>query len=110
MTFPIGVSTTWVERVRNGTDSMGNDVWTTTETVVMAQAFDPGVSTELVQGQDVVTTQPTVYYPPGTVPAAVDQIRIGSATYEVDGAAAAPQSPFTGWKPGVVVKLRRVTG
>ena len=110
MTFPFGISTTWVERVKGPPDSFGNDTWTTVETVVPAQAFDPGVSVEQIQGQDLVITQPTVYYPPGTVPASVDAIRIDGATYEVDGSPNAPQSPFTGVKPGVVVRLRKATG
>lgn len=110
MTYPFGPTTTWVQRIKSGTDSLGNDVWTTTETDVKAQWFDPGISSELVQGQDVVTTQPSVGYPPGTAVQAIDAIRIDGVTYEVDGSPNAYQNAITGRNYGVVVKLRVVTG
>jgi hypothetical protein len=105
------IATTVTKRVKSGTDSLGNDVWTTTSVPLLAQAFDPGVSLEQVQGQDVITTQPTVYYPPGSDVAAIDAVTIFGRTYEVDGEPIVNlQSPFTGWQPGVIVRLKRVTG
>lgn len=111
MTYPYGTQVTLVKRVKGAPDALGNDTWTTTQTTVTAQAFDPGISAELVQGQDVLTTQPTVYLPPGTDVSYLDAV-IGpdGLQYEVDGSPNVPASPFTAWQPGVVVKLRRVTG
>lgn len=111
MTFPVGIPVTIIKRTRNGRDSMGNDVWTETRTDTRG-VFNPGSSVELVQGQDVLTIQPTLVVPVGTAIASTDAVEVptGGDPYEVDGAPAAPQSPFTGWQPGVVVRLRRVTG
>jgi hypothetical protein len=90
-------------------DADGNDTYTTVQTVTQG-AFDPGGSTELVQGQDLVITQPTVLLPPGTAVGPLDAVSVAGVTYEVDGSPNAYTSPFTGWQPGVVVKLRAVTG
>lgn len=110
MTFPFGPMTTWIQRTKNGTDALGNDVWTTTETDVQAQWFDPGTSAELVQGQDLVTTRPSVGYPPGTAVRAVDAVRVSGVTYEVDGSPNSYKNAITGRDYGVVVRLRVVTG
>jgi hypothetical protein len=81
--------------------------------VSLAGVFAPGVSLEQVQGQDVVTTQPTVYYLPGTDVDAVDAVTVNGLLYEVDGEPNVwPPSPFTGWQPeySVEVRLKKVTG
>lgn len=118
MTYPYGTPVTLVKRVKvvdaNGKpvpDSFGNDQWTTTQTTVTAQAFVPGISTEQVQGQDMLTVQPTVYLPPGTDVSFLDAV-IGpdGVQYEIDGSPNSPVSPFTAWQPGIIVKLRNVTG
>jgi hypothetical protein len=111
VTFPYAQPVTWVTRTVNGRDAYGNDVYTTTSTQLQA-VFAPGGSSEIVQGGDVVTTQPTLYgIPDGTLITATDQFVIGGQRYEVDGE---PQSwgphPLTGWSPGMVVQLRKVTG
>lgn len=109
VTFPFGVNVTVVSRAVSGTDSLGNDVFTLTKTVVLG-AFAPGGSTELVQGQDIVITQPVAYLPPGTVVGPSDAVQVAGTTYEVDGSPNAWLSPFTGWQPGVEVRLKAVTG
>lgn len=109
MTFPFGEPIALHTRAVTGRDSFGNDIYTDTVTTVQG-AFDPGGSTEAVQGQDLVITQPTVYLPAGTQVAAVDAVQVAGLMFEVDGSPNAPQNPFTGWQPGVVVKLRGVTG
>lgn len=109
MTFPFAQTVTLVKRVKSGTDGLGNDVFTTTTTDVPG-AFNPGTSAELVQGQDVVTTQPTVYLPAGTDVVATDAVQVAGEQFEVDGSPNVWTNPFTGWAPGVEVKLRRVTG
>jgi len=109
VTFPFAQTVTVVKRVKSGTDSFGNDVFTTTQ-VDVPGAFNPGTSAELVQGQDLLTVQPSVYLPPGTDVAAIDAVQVGGLLYEVDGSPNAWTNPYTGWNPGTEVKLRRVTG
>ena len=109
MTFPFAQTVTLVKRVKSGTDALGNDVYTESTTDVPG-AFNPGTSAELVQGQDVVTTQPTVFLPPGTDVSAIDAVDVAGQRFEVDGDPKDWRNPFTGWTPGVEVKLRRVTG
>ena len=109
MSFPFGQPIVLVKRVRGNPDGFGNDTWTTTTTTVTG-AFNPGTSSELVQGQDVVTTQPSVYLPPDADVAAVDAVQVGGVQYEVDGLPALWVNPWTGWRAGLEVRLRRVTG
>lgn len=109
MTFPFGEPITLMTRTKGAPDALGNDTWTTT-TAVVTGAFNPGVSAELVQGQDLLTTQPTVYLPAGTIIGAIDAVQIDGMTYEVDGSPNEWRNPFTGWGAGIEVKLKRVTG
>jgi hypothetical protein len=109
LTYPFGQSITLVGRSRSGEDAYGNDTWTESTTTVVG-VFAPGGSSELVQGQDTVISQPTVYLPAGTDVTAVDQIEVGGVRYLVDGTPNTWASPFTGWKAGVEVRLERVTG
>jgi hypothetical protein len=109
VTFSYGTPVTLISRTVTGQDSYGNDVYSETSTTVTA-AFSPGTSIELVQGQDLVTVQPTLYLPPDVQPQAVDAVLVGGERFEVDGSTEVWQSPFTGWHPGNVVKLKRVTG
>lgn len=107
-TVPVVLSS----RVKSGTDSYGNDVYTPTNSTVDG-IFAPGGSVEQLQGQDVVTDQPTVFLPTGTAVAAVDAVTVGGQRFEVDGTPNVwPPNPFTGWLPefSVQVKLKRVTG
>lgn len=105
-----GETVTLLARSRNGVDADGNDIFTSASTTVAGCAFDPGGSVEAVQGRDAVITTPTVYLPPGTAPKSIDAVTVRGVTYEVDGSPNALTSPFTGWSPGVVVKLKAVTG
>jgi hypothetical protein len=120
---PIAVA----RRTVTGRDALNNDVYGEVATVVLG-AFAPGPSSEVVQGQDTVVTQPTVYLPTGTAVDAVDVIVVdpvldtsGAATYDargrvvgdrysVDGTPLTWSSPFSSWAPGVEVRLRKVTG
>lgn len=109
MTFPFGQPITLIKRTKGVRDSFGNDTWTTTSTQVTG-AFDPGTSTEQVQGQDVVTMQPRVFLPAAVDVAVIDAIQVGGQIFEVDGAPNHWTSPLTGWSPGIEVRLKRVTG
>lgn len=110
MVLTAGETVTLLTRSKSGVDADGNDVYTSASTTVAGCAFDPGGSLEVVQGRDTVTTTPTVYLPPGTAAHSVDAVTVRGVTYEVDGSPNSPTSPFTGWAPGVVVKLKAVTG
>jgi hypothetical protein len=109
VTFPFGQPITLITRTKAAADSLGNDTWTTVETPVFG-AFNPGASTEIVQGEDLLTVQPSVYLPAGTQVSAVDAVRVAGLIYEVDGSPNEMVSPWTGKDFGIVVKLRRVTG
>jgi long-subunit fatty acid transport protein len=96
-------------RTKGAPDAYGNDTWTTTSSTVRG-AFNPGTSSELVQGQDLLTVQPSVYLPTGTAVTAVDAVQVGGQVYEVDGSPNDWANPFTGHAFGVEVRLKRVTG
>lgn len=108
--FAIPESATLETRAITGQDSDGNDVWGQT-TVAVTGSFAPAGSSELVQGQDTVLTNPTFYLSPGSpVPSATDRLMVRGATYEVDGEPEVYINPFTGDQPGAVVRLSKVTG
>jgi hypothetical protein len=93
-----------------GTDSDGNDVYGDTDTTTTG-AFAPAGSTELVQGQNTVLTHPTIYLDDGApVPSSTDQVTVRGVRYDIDGQPQVFHNPFTGYEPGAVVKLLKVTG
>lgn len=108
--YPYGVTATFHARTVSGQDAYGDDQYTDATTDVPGCVFDPGTSTELVQGQDMLRTQPTLYAPAGTPVSDVDRVTVNGATYDVDGSPNALTSPFSGWSPGVVIRLKAVTG
>jgi hypothetical protein len=111
MLFPNGELATLHVRTVTGQDAYGNDTYATADVLISGCAFDPGGSTEFTIGGDRVLSQPTLYLPPDVaVPTAVDSVSVRGQSYEIDGVPAWYPSPFTGWNPGGVVKLRRVTG
>lgn len=109
MTFPFAIPVTVLKSTVTGIDQYGVDVKTWTPRATSG-AFDPGGSVELVQGQDMVTTSPTVFLPPNDPITAYDRVTVAGLTYEVDGGPNSYLNPFTGWNPGTVVKLKQVTG
>jgi hypothetical protein len=97
---------------RNTPDSDGNDVYDPA-TVTVTGAFAPEGSTELIQGQDTVISNPTIYLSPDSpIPAATDKVRreLTGETFDIDGQPAVFVNPFTGDQPGAVLRLERVTG
>jgi hypothetical protein len=106
----LGETLTLLRRGKVATDTDGNDRYPFVSVPVPGCAFSNGGSAELVQGRDIVISQPTAYMPPGVVVTPYDRVIARGDTYEVDGSPNADVSPFTGWAPGVVVKLKRVTG
>ena len=94
-------------------DGYGNDVPGTPTETPATGAFAPAGSTELIQGQDTVIANPTVYLTDGSpIPKATDKIRREATgeTFLVDGQPLVFHNPFTGDEPGAVVRLERVTG
>lgn len=109
MTFPFGDPITVITRTKSGVDGYGNDTFTETSAVVTG-AFDPGGSVESTDGRDTVVTQPQALMPYGTTVTPTSVLVIAGLRYEVDGTANPWKSPFTGWRAGLAVPLRRVTG
>ena len=110
MRYAYGQAVTLCSRAVSGTDNQGNDVWSESQTLFYGCAVWPTASGEVQQGQDVVTDGQMVTFPTGTVVLATDQVLIGTTRFDVVGDPINYQSPFTGWNPGVVVKVKRVTG
>lgn len=108
--FAYGETITLHSRAVTGQDSRGNDVYGEADTDVADCWFDPGTSGELLQGQDLVTTQPRVGVPAGTPVTAVDAVTVRGVRYDVAGTPDDWRSPYTGWNPGIVIDLKAVTG
>lgn len=108
--YPYGDVAVLHSRTVTGRDALGVDTFTTVDSTIKGCAFAPGGSVELVQGQDMVTTQPVLYMPTGTVVKPTDTVTVRGVTYDVDGGSNDWRSPFTPWAPGVVVNLKAVTG
>lgn len=109
ITFSFPETLTIVVRTLSGVDIDGNDTYTTANTQVPG-AFAPGGFSEVQQGGDTVTATPEALLPTGTDVTAIDAVIARGDTYEVTGTPQDWQSPFTGWAPGIVVKLEKVTG
>lgn len=110
--MPFGEALTVHSRAVTSQDVYGNDVYTSTDTAGFG-AFAPAGSIEIVQGQDTVTTTPTVYIrDTSALPAieAVDQVTIRGILYDVTGDSATWVSPYAGDTAGWVLRLQGVTG
>ena len=60
--------------------------------------------------RNAVTSGFTLYFPPDTAVDASSRVVVRGGTYDVLGDPAAWRSPFTGWRPGLVVQVGRVEG
>lgn len=108
-TFPFPETFTIHTRAVTGQDADGNDVYGDQDTLTRG-VFAPQGATELIQGQDVTLTHPTLYLEDGApAPAATDQVTVRGQRYDVDGDPEVFRNPFTGYEPGAVVKLLRVS-
>lgn len=109
-TFPFPEDALIHTRAKTGTDGDGNDVYSDV-TVTTSGAFAPEGSTELIQGQATLITNPTFYLSDGApVPSASDRLEVRGVVYEIDGQPQEYRNPFTGSAPGAVLRLERVTG
>jgi hypothetical protein len=107
---------TLLQETSIGVDSNNNTVYGPNPVAVFG-IFDPGSSSELVQGQDTVITQASFYLDASSpVPAPTDKLQIGDVVYEVDGTPEVYDNPFgvvwgfDGFTPGPVLRLQKVTG
>lgn len=99
-----------LSRTVSGQDGDGNDEYADTQEFVYG-AFAPAGSTENVQGQLQVITHDTVYLNDGeTAPGPQDQLIARGITRDIEGRPGVYANPFSGWRPGAVVKLKDVTG
>jgi hypothetical protein len=109
--LPFGETVTLVRRSITSRDADGNDQPGTAEVTITGVGWDPGTSTEIIQGRDQVVQQARFFLPTGTVVDPLDGIRRASGQlYEVTGEPGDYSSPITGWTPGVTVNVKRVTG
>lgn len=107
MTFPFGITVTVQQRAQ---DRYGNRT-TTAETTVNGCGFAPGASSEQLDARDQVAEDGNLYMPPGSTITPTDRVVLpDGTTWEVNGTPSDWASPWTGWNPGVVVPLKRVTG
>lgn len=115
-TYPFGETVQVLDGTAMGEDADGNDVATwpvkaTYSGVPIAPADGNGTgANEYLQGKDLVVIGLTAYLPDGANVAPVDRIVARGETWEVSGLPQPWRSPFTGWRPGIPVSLRRITG
>jgi hypothetical protein len=111
--FPFGEVVLFEAQVVGAEDAHGNPVESFAAPVsVPGWGFDPGGSVERFDpGRDPVITNPRLFRKSNDfVPGARDRCTVRGLLFVVDGDPAVWQSPFTGWQPGVVVGLERVSG
>jgi hypothetical protein len=73
-------------------------------------AFDPGGTSEVLDGRMAVITRPTLYLPPGADVRASDRVVVRGRTYDVGGEPAVWTNPYSATTKGVVVPLGEVAG
>lgn len=96
----------------NSVDAHGNSVksWDETGTPVGIYAFAPGGESEPVDdGHERLSAAPTLYVPESVVFQPFDRVEVRGVLYEVDGETARWWHP-SGYRPGNVIKLKRVSG
>lgn len=108
MTFPYGVMLT-VQRATPG-DRYGPGQFADHHTIGLC-AVDYSASTENTNQREAVTVDVVVFAPTGSDVKATDRIKLPNGdVFRVVGAPAPWQSPFTGWAPGITIRLARTTG
>ena len=109
MTFPFGVTLT-VQRAPTKPDRYGQRVFADDHTIGPC-AVDYSASTENTAHREAVTVDAVVYAPLGVDVLATDRIKLPNMdVFRVVGAPALWVNPFTGWAPGVTIRLARTTG
>jgi hypothetical protein len=107
MTFDHGVTIT----VHRTTSDRYGDTTDAVSHVIEGCGIAPHSSTESTDRRDTVVTGLTLLAPAGADLVATDVVELpDGALWSVSGDPRAPQSPFTGWQPGIRAALTRVTG
>ncbi|MGZ4518960.1 MAG: hypothetical protein ACXVXP_02965 [Mycobacteriaceae bacterium] len=105
-----GQTVTLQSRTVSGKDAYGNTTYSETETLLQNVPIWPAGSSELLQGQDILTDTLVALFPHGTVVSPTDRVLAYGRTYEVTGSPFDWVSPFTSTRAGVQVNLKVVTG
>lgn len=92
-------------------ESDGLDWTTPSELTISGVAVAPASSNEPLEvGRAPVDTDLTLYLPDGADVRPLDRVVVRDITYEVQGERGDWPSPYTTWRPGAVVQVRKVTG
>lgn len=111
--YPFTTPVQWIARTRaSGGSAYDGTSYTEAAAVPTSAVFAPGGSTEITNGGDTVTTQPTLYdVDVSLAVTALDLFVIGADRYEVDGKPQVyPPNPFDGSQHGQVIQLLEVSG
>lgn len=95
------------------TDDYGDSTTTTTETPWPGCMVAPRYATEASDNRSpgvVIGKSALGPLPAGVTLDSDDQIKVDGVLYDIDGEAGDWKSPFTDWRPGVEVALKRTTG
>lgn len=105
--FPYG---TTIEVLETSRDEHG-DLTEALRGTIDGCAVAPESSTEDNDNRAQVDTFVEVYAPySDVVVTAQDKVRLNGTLWHVEGDPAEWRSPFTGWQPGRVIRLRQVRG
>lgn len=115
--FPTGKTVVVVHRtiVR---DAVGNETITETgqtshdNVAVAPRPAEPQgeLAEQVSRSRTLLVSGLTVFLPADAVVDADDRLEIDGELYEIDGLPTNWESPYTGWRPGMAVAARRVTG
>jgi SPP1 family predicted phage head-tail adaptor len=94
--FQDGVTVTIVRRTVSGTDSFGNDTYTSVNEDVQYCSIQPAASRENLDFSDQLTSDVVVFVPYGTDVEYIDAIIVDGVQYEVRAQPDVWRSPFSG--------------
>ena len=111
--FPFGETVT--RRRGQTVDNYGTQTvdWSqpSTDITIAGCAVAPSTTDELIAaGREGPIFDATLYAPFGADIGWRDRIVCSFGVFDVDGEPSPWKSPFTGWEPGVAVRLKRVAG
>lgn len=109
MDFQFGETVVLNRRTVSGQDDYGNDIYTSTAETLLNVPVWPSSSAEVVQGQDMVTSDLTAVLPAGTDISSIDSVQVYGNKYEVVGEPGRYLNSFSGTAL-VETQLKRVTG